>query len=41
MYHGKFPVEHGRVRTRLLGTPEYAVILNYENGNIILTCPHP
>ena len=23
MYHGKFPVEHGRVRTRLLGTPEY------------------
>ena len=23
MYHGKFPVEHARVRTRLLGTPEY------------------
>ena len=22
MYHGKFPVEHARVRTRLLGTPE-------------------
>ena len=22
MYHGKFPMEHARVRTRLLGTPE-------------------
>ena len=22
MYHGNFPLEHGHVRTRLLGTPE-------------------
>ena len=24
MYHGNFSLEHGHVRTRLLGTPEYS-----------------
>ena len=36
MYHGKFPVEHARVRTRLLGTPEY--VLSSMDMHIAILC---